>query len=311
VLELIRSVLQVMGSTFINGASQKSGQISIQIFRYTVPPPEIVIDVQESLMLLVNSHILKMAAMLKPSAEYNRRAAIIEDLRAGRSATEIIRFFGYPRSTVYDVVVKYTALKQSNEGSSMPARKSHSKERTARIPAVIERAQTLISDDPRQSLRKLASIVGVSEPTMRRIAEEDLRYKSYTLKRLSEAATTKNCSICPNFGDALCITEWRVKTVTLGRVPYALGGKVLPDNTPGVISSSLEGRLSLPYLYSHRHSLFNTELDTLGWEFFMHHDAQGYNSVDPLELLNSDLQIIKKLQQNLETRIEHVGSKSD
>jgi len=40
---------------------------------------------------------------------------------------------------------------------------------------VVERTQTLISEDPRQSLRKLASIADVSEPTMRRIAEEDLR----------------------------------------------------------------------------------------------------------------------------------------
>jgi len=63
----------------------------------------------------------------------------------------------------------------------MPARKNYSKERTATTPAVIERVQALISDIPGQSLRKLASIVGVSEPTMRRIAE-DLRYKSYTLK---------------------------------------------------------------------------------------------------------------------------------
>ncbi|KYM93276.1 hypothetical protein ALC53_00212 [Atta colombica] len=39
-----------------------------------------------------------MTAILKPSAEYNRRVAIIEGLRVGRSATEIIRFFGYPRS---------------------------------------------------------------------------------------------------------------------------------------------------------------------------------------------------------------------
>jgi len=105
-----------------------------------VPPPEVVVDVRERLMLLVNSHILKMVAMLKPSAEYNRRVAIIEDLRAGRSATEIIRFFGYLRLTIYDVVAKYVALEQSNEGSSMPARKSHLKERTARIPAVIESA---------------------------------------------------------------------------------------------------------------------------------------------------------------------------
>ena len=56
--------------------------------------PEVVVGVRESLMLLVNSHILKIAAMLKPSAKYNRRAAIIESLRAERSATEIIRFFG-------------------------------------------------------------------------------------------------------------------------------------------------------------------------------------------------------------------------
>ena len=74
-----------------------------------------------------------MAAMLKPSAEYIR--AIIEGLHARRSA--IIRFFSYPRSTIYDVVAKY--LKQSNEGSSMPAKKSHSKERIARTPAIIER----------------------------------------------------------------------------------------------------------------------------------------------------------------------------
>jgi len=97
------------------------------------------------------------------------------------------------RSTVYDVVTKYTPLEQFNKGSSMPARKSHSKERIARIPAVVERTQTLISDDPGQSLRKLVSIVGVSEPTMHRIAKENLRYKSYTLKirqMLSEAART-------------------------------------------------------------------------------------------------------------------------
>jgi len=72
-------------------------------------PSEVVV-IRESLMILVNSHILKMAAMLKQSAEYNRRAAIIEDIRIGRSATEIIRFFGYPRSTIYVVVAKYIAL---------------------------------------------------------------------------------------------------------------------------------------------------------------------------------------------------------
>ena len=66
-------------------------------------------------------------------------------------------------------------------------------ERTQREnPAVVEKAQALISDDPRQSLQKLASIVDVSEP-IRRIAEENLRYKSLHIKDrqiLSEAART-------------------------------------------------------------------------------------------------------------------------
>jgi len=77
-----------------------------------------------------------MAAASTPSREYNRRAAIIEGFRAGRSPMEIIQFFGYPRSIVYDVVAKYSASEQSNESSSMPTKKSHSKERTARTPAV-------------------------------------------------------------------------------------------------------------------------------------------------------------------------------
>jgi len=81
-----------------------------------VPPTEIVVDVRENLMLLVNSCIPKMVVMLKSNTECNRRAAIIEGLRAGRSAMEIIRFFGYPRS-IYDVVAKYTALEQSEKVS--------------------------------------------------------------------------------------------------------------------------------------------------------------------------------------------------
>jgi len=61
----------------------------------------------------------------------------------------------------------------------MPARKSHTRKNASRgsLP-IVERTQALISDDPGQLLRKLASI-DVSEPTMRRIPEKDLRYKSH------------------------------------------------------------------------------------------------------------------------------------
>jgi len=94
-------------------------------------------------------------------------------------------------------VAKYMTLEQSNEGSSMPARKSHSKGRTVRIPQSLKE---LISDDPEQSLRKLASIVDINEPTMRRIVEEDFRYKSYSLKiqqMFSDAARTNRVARLP------------------------------------------------------------------------------------------------------------------
>ena len=150
-------------------------------------------------MHVLNHHNLETVAMLKPSTEYNRRAAIIESIRAGRLATEIIRFFGYPRSTVYDVFAKYHESEKSSEGSATSARKFHSKERVVRTPDIIQWAQELIFEDPGQSIRKLSSVVGVSEKTMRRIVEEDLRYKSYTIKvrqMLSEAARTKRVERC-------------------------------------------------------------------------------------------------------------------
>ena len=106
-----------------------------------------------------------MAKMLKRSSEYDKRAAIVEVLRAGRSAAEIIRFFNYPKSTVYDVVAKYGAAEQSNENSSTTARMRHSKDRIVRTPEFVERAQALISENPMQSLRSLAKIIGASEPT--------------------------------------------------------------------------------------------------------------------------------------------------
>jgi len=49
---------------------QNSDKFQFKFFAILyLPPSEVVVDVRESLMLLVNSHIFKMAAMLKPSAK--------------------------------------------------------------------------------------------------------------------------------------------------------------------------------------------------------------------------------------------------
>jgi len=134
--------------------------------------------------------------MLKLSAEYNRRTAIIEGLGAGRSTNTIIEFFGYPRSTILWRCGKYTALEQFNEGSSMSTKKSHSRKNSLRgspqsLKGFNKRWFRMTNDSGQSKIR--ASIVGVSEPTMRRIAKKDFQYKSYTLKirqMISEVART-------------------------------------------------------------------------------------------------------------------------
>lgn len=135
-----------------------------------------------------------MAESFRSTSEYNRRAAVIESVRAGRTPSEIIKFFGYPRSTVYDIVQRYAASEESEVDSCTPARKVHVREKTTRTPELVRKAQDLISEDPGTSLAKLAAVLGVSDTTVRRIVQEDLRYKSYVLKVrqiLSETAKAK------------------------------------------------------------------------------------------------------------------------
>jgi len=126
------------------------------------------------------SHICKrnckMSEQIRSSAKYNRRATIIEGLHwafADRNYSVLCE------SIVYDVAAKYLTLETFEKGSANLTRKSHSKEKSVRIPAIIKRAQELISE---LSLTKLAKTLGVNNTTMHRIAEKDLRFKSYVIK---------------------------------------------------------------------------------------------------------------------------------
>lgn len=65
-------------------------------------------------------HNFEMADLVRSSAEYNRRASIVEDFYARRLPTEITRFFGYPRSTIY-IAQKYVALDTSEKESARPS----------------------------------------------------------------------------------------------------------------------------------------------------------------------------------------------
>jgi len=156
-----------------------------------VPPLDVVVGIQESLMFLVNSHILKMAAMLESSV------SIIEESSHWTLSNGNNSVFWIPDinrlwrcNKIYGFRTVQRRFQYASEKESL--------ERTHREdPAVVERAQALISDDPGQSLRKLASIVGVSELTMRQIVKENLWYtlNTFVQQMLSEDTRKPSCTL--------------------------------------------------------------------------------------------------------------------
>ena len=75
-----------------------------------------------------------------------RRATVIECLRAGHSPNKTVRFFDYPTSTVYDIAQKPRRC-TSRILPGNPAGKIHAREKTVRIPEVVQRTQKFILED--------------------------------------------------------------------------------------------------------------------------------------------------------------------
>ena len=65
-----------------------------------------------------------MTELVKPSAEYNKRVAIIESLCDGRTPDEIIKFFRYPKSTNIRRCEEIRSLRGVQEGFSFSGEKS-------------------------------------------------------------------------------------------------------------------------------------------------------------------------------------------
>jgi hypothetical protein len=65
---------------------------------------------------------------------------------------------------------------------------THSKE-------IVEKVQEAINDDPGRSMRMLAEELEVSEWLIRKFVKEDIRYRSYSLRRghFMTAATKETC----------------------------------------------------------------------------------------------------------------------
>ena len=120
------------------------------------------------------------------------RGAIVSGVRAGRTAKEISEFNNIPISTVNKFKKHYTDF--IDEGNSPEdydiTRKPHKRRSDAHGNEMVARVQELVDTDPSQSMRSMARELDVSATLVRKIVKEDLRYKSYGLRKgqfMSEA----------------------------------------------------------------------------------------------------------------------------
>ena len=116
------------------------------------------------------------------SSEYDRRAAVVESLRAGHSAKEIIEWFKYPKTMVYELAKAYESATEKEIFT--PERKAHKKRAdTIRTPEFVQGVAKVVKEDPSKSMGKIAAEVGASRRTVERVVKDDLNLKSYVLAR--------------------------------------------------------------------------------------------------------------------------------
>ena len=101
------------------------------------------------------------------SSEYDRRAAIIESLQAGHKAKEIIEWFKYSKTMVYDLAKAYEA--SDDKENFRPERKTHKKRSGAiRTPKFVADVVEIVKENPSKSMRKIAKEMGTSRRTIGR-----------------------------------------------------------------------------------------------------------------------------------------------
>jgi len=112
------------------------------------------------------------------SKEYDVRGSIIYGLHAGRTSKQISEFNNIPQRMVYNMKKVYDA-----ENNVTPARKKHNKHKDCTNPEIVHRIQEIINEDPGKSMRYIAREMNMSDVTIRKIVANDIRYKSYALRR--------------------------------------------------------------------------------------------------------------------------------
>jgi len=111
-----------------------------------------------------------------------KRHAVIVAIHANHSDLEISQFLNVARSFVHKV---RRGLEVSDDNvESVAKRKKHEgRSDTVRTSQFVQQVQGIIDKDPSKSIRAISRDLQVSECTIRRIVHEDIRYKSYVMRK--------------------------------------------------------------------------------------------------------------------------------
>lgn len=99
----------------------------------------------------------------------------------GYSPSSILKQFkklSVSRATVYRTV------KRLRETGTIDCKKRKSYPRPVRTRGLINKVKCRLWRNPKQSINKMASDLGVSQPTLHRLVKEDLRLRAYKLRKL-------------------------------------------------------------------------------------------------------------------------------
>jgi hypothetical protein len=114
-----------------------------------------------------------------------QRGAIVCGLRAGRSNREIADFNNISINTVKHYAREYrTFIEEGGEEALWDIKKKQQKRRSdAHSQELIDQVQAAIDEDPGRSMRKIAADLDISHTLVNKIVKEDIRCKSYSLRR--------------------------------------------------------------------------------------------------------------------------------
>lgn len=116
------------------------------------------------------------------TSEYERRVAILESLRAGRKPKEIISWFHYKKTQVYEIAKRYNETIDKEKCSAN--RKCHRRRSDCkRNDDFLEILKEKVNEDGGQKMSKLAKEMEVSRSTVSVAINHDLCYKSYVFRK--------------------------------------------------------------------------------------------------------------------------------